>query len=79
MRAAAEMRDWAKKNPFPINPTPNESAAWHLAAREFEFGPGYVLVETKDGSSGSLARRGAMDASGGILQSPGRGTRTPTE
>lgn len=46
-RTIEELNEWFRQHPFPKNPTPRQSAEWHQAALDFEFGPGsYVLVET---------------------------------
>jgi hypothetical protein len=48
MRTKEELDQWLKEHPFPRDPTPAESAAWHLAAIEFEFGKGsYFLAAPK--------------------------------
>lgn len=47
-RTKAELEEWLRQHPFPKDPTPKESLAWHMAALEYEFGPGYVPVGLPD-------------------------------
>jgi len=50
MRTKEELDEYIATNPFPVNPTHEQSLDWHIKAIEFEFGKGsYIIV-----SSGEL-------------------------